>query len=281
MKSLRLETKKSVDGMSVALICGIVFFVISTLIFKNVWFSLIVAIVLLFLRLRSGKLIINPGDVYFAFGKPGAGKTLFQAAVASWNKKKGRYIFVNDELSHLSIKDEVITKSDIGQYRFGSSSRTGIVLYDEVSLDGFDNRNFKSNFKGISGEAILRGLKKCRHRYTGYLFTNQGYNEVDIKIREGLVKACYWIKNKGFYSVAIRLDKDVKIDDITGQPMDVYLKPSWIDRIIDPSKYIYIPHKKYGKLYSTVNDNSPFYLDKQDTEKIDVLDIIEGKEQEN
>lgn len=263
MKEVKIKTKKDVDGISVALICGLVFFVLSVLVFKNILLALICAAALLFFRLRSGKLIIKPGDVYFAFGKPGSGKTLFQAAVASWNKKKGKYIFVNEELSHLIIKDEVIQRSDIGTYRFGSSSRSGVVLYDEVSLDGFDNRNFKNNFKGSNGELILKGLKKCRHRYTGYLFTNQGYNEVDAKIREGLVKACYWLKNKGWYSVAIRLDKDVKIDEITGQPMDVYLKPSWIDRILDPSKYIYINHKKYGKLYSTVNDNSTFYLDRQ------------------
>lgn len=263
MKEVKIKTKKSIDSSSVIFIFGLVVFAILLFTLKNFWICSIGAVALIYWRLHSGKLKVHAGDVYFAFGKPGAGKTMFQAAVAYWNKKGKHpaYIYVNDELSHLKTADAVISREDIGKYRFGSSSRTGIVLYDEVSLDGFDNRNFKTNFKGSVGEDILKGFKKCRHRYTGYVLTNQGYDEVDLKIRQNLVKACYWIKNKGSYSVAIRLDKDFKIDEITGQPMDCYMRPSWLDRLLNPSTYIYFSHKKFGSMYSTVNDNSPFYWD--------------------
>lgn len=228
---------------------------------KNIILTLIVAAILFFFYLRSGKIKIHDGQVIFIFGTPGSGKTLTLAKIAHDNKKK-RKIIVNEELEHLTEKDAVIKRSDIGKYIFGSPEAPALIMYDEVSLDGFDNRNHKTNFQGKEGEAILKGFKKCRHRYTGVVLANQGWNEVDVKIRSGLCSSAYWVKNRGMYSVAIRLTKDIKIDNLTGEPRDEYIRPGFIQRLIDPSCYVYISHKKYGKMIDTYYDESlPYYFD--------------------
>lgn len=263
MKKLQIKTKYDVDTFNVMFVLLIVFTVIFALFFKNIWLAALCGVGCLILRLLSGKLIVEPGDEIFVFGLPGSGKTMFLAKIAADNKKRHKYIFVNEELEHLKIKDSVIKREDLGLYRFGEDSRrSGVILYDECSLNGFDNRDYKTNFKGVSGEAILAGFKKSRHRYQGIVLSNQGWDELDKKVRCGLIKTAYWCKNKGWYSVAIRLRKDMKIDDITGEPMDMYIQPSIFDRIIDPRSYIFIPHKKYGKLYDTIHDSTPFVFDK-------------------
>ena len=88
----------------------IVFTVIFALFFKNIWLAVICGVGCLVLRLFSGKLIVEPGDEVFVFGLPGSGKTMFLAKIAADNKKKNKYIFVNEELEHLKIKDGVIKR---------------------------------------------------------------------------------------------------------------------------------------------------------------------------
>lgn len=220
---------------------------------KNLIISLITLAVLLFIYLRSGKIKTYDGEVIFIFGLPRSGKTMLLSKIAHDNKKH-KYICVNEELSHMEEKDAVIQRNDIGFYKFGTAEKSAILMFDEVSLDGFDNRNFKTNFAGENGEAVLKGFKKCGHRKTSIVLANQGWNEVDVKIREGLCHCAYWVKNKGSYSVAIKLSKSITIDNLTGTPRDEYLKPSILERLIDPSCYVYVRHKKYGKYFDTEYD---------------------------
>lgn len=227
--------------------------------FKNIWICLIALGLLLFIYLRSGKIKPYNGEIIFVFGLPRSGKTMLLAKIAHDNIKNC-YIAVNEELQHFYEKDAVIQRSDIGKYKFGDENKSGIILYDEVSFDGFDNRDFKTNFKGEEGKAILKGFKKSGHRYQSVVLANQGWNEVDSKIREGVCHSAYWVKDRGSYSVAIKLPKDIEIDNTTGQPRDTYLRPSFIQRLIDPSCYVYIRHKKYGKYFDTHFDEGlPLY----------------------
>ena len=209
------------------------------------------------IRIFTGKLRVKDGDVIFVFGLPGSGKTMFLSKIADDNRN--RNLCVNKELDHIKIDHTCIDKDMLAKYRFGCEDKGALILYDEVSLDGFDNRDFKTNFSGEKGQKLLEAFKKTRHRYTAFVLANQGYNEVDVKIRSGLCKCAYWVINKGRYSVAVRLDKAIKINELTGEPQDVYLKPNLIKRIIQPSCYIYIKHKKYGKLYNTINDDTEYY----------------------
>ena len=227
--------------------------VIVFLLWKNIILSLIVFAILVFIYLRSGKIKTYDGEVIFIFGAPRSGKTMLLSKIAHDNRKN-KWICVNQELEHLKEKDAVIGRNDIGMYRFGTKEKSAILMFDEVSLNGFDNRNFKTNFSGLIGEEVLKGFKKCGHRYTSIVLANQGWNEVDVKIREGLCHCAYWVKNKGSYSVAVKLTKSITIDNLTGTPRDEYLKPSIIERLIDPSCYVYLRHSKYGKLFDTEYD---------------------------
>ncbi len=224
-------------------------------------YAILSLVVIVVIRIFTGKLKLKDGDMIYVFGLPGSGKTMLLAKIADDNKSK-RNICVNKELDHLTIDHTVINKELLSKYRFGCKDRGAAILYDEVSLDGFDNRDFKTNFSGEKGQELLEAFKKCRHRYTAFVLANQGYDEVDKKIRSGLCKCAYWVINKGAYSVAVRLDKGIKINELTGEPQDVYLKPNLIKRIIKPSCYIYINHKKYGKLYQTINDDTEYYFKK-------------------
>lgn len=220
---------------------------------KNIILTLTVSAGLIFWYLHTGKIKPYDGEIIFIFGLPRSGKTMLLAKIAHDNIKK-RSICVNKELEHMEEKDAVIERADIGYYRFGTKEKSAILMFDEVSLDGFDNRNFKTNFQGSNGEQILKGFKKCGHRYTSIVLANQGWNEVDSKIREGLCHCAYWVKNKGAYSVAIKLRKSITIDNLTGTPRDEYIKPSIFERLIDPSCYVYLRHKKYGKYFDTEYD---------------------------
>ena len=211
------------------------------------------------IRIFTGKIKLKIGKSIYVFGLPGSGKTMFCVKVAIDNKEKR--ICVNDELDHIKIKHTLINKDLLSKYRFGSKDKPALILWDEASLNGFDNRDYKTNFKGETGQGILEHFKKIRHKYECLVIANQGWDEVDKKLRDDLIYCAYWLINKGRYSVAVRLDKTIKLNELTGQPQDSYLKPNLLKRIIDPSCYVYISHKKYGKYYNTINDDSPYYYD--------------------
>ena len=188
MKKASVKLKEPIDTIPVLLITVSVVFVAILLLSKKVIPAIIFAIFPIIIRLLIGKLYVHEGDQIFVCGLPGSGKSMFLAKIAKDNHRS-KYIWVNKEFEHLKIKDGVIDRDDLGVFRFGSSSRTGVVLYDESSFDGFDNRDYKINFKNESGKNILKGLKKARHRHYGIVYANQGFEELDKKIRSGLVKS--------------------------------------------------------------------------------------------
>lgn len=241
-RKINLSYKLPIDWR-IVLIIGIS--LIIAIIF-NVWAGLIsLFLQLVLFRLFSGKFKVVPGDVVYIFGLPGAGKTMFMAKLADDNQKLN-FIFCNPELSHLTIKDGVFCRDDIGHFSFPEPS---LLLFDEASLDGFDNRNFKSNFDADN----LYFLKKIRHYNASIVFTNHSPDELDKKIRDGLVSHCYYVENKGFYSRATRIDKTMLISLIDNDIKMANCFPTFIDRIIDPSCVIYYSHRRYGKLYRTQN----------------------------
>lgn len=259
-RSKPITIQRSIPTIPLTYIMLIVYSIICAI--NGKWLYAILGIVaIILIRLFTGKLKLKDGDVIFVFGLPGSGKTMFLSKIADDNKN--RSLCVNKELSHIKQEHTVIDKDMLAEYRFGCEDKGALILYDEVSLDGFDNRDYKTNFSGVRGQALLEAFKKCRHRYTAFVLANQGYNEVDVKIRSGLCKCAYWIINKGRYSVAVRLDKAIKINELTGEPQDCYIKPNILKRIISPSCYIYINHKKYGKMYETINDNTEYYFAKK------------------
>lgn len=181
----------------------------------------------------------EPHTLYF--GKPGSGKTMFLTRIALKFKDK------HTVLSNYAIADPKvykIKKSDFGHFALPDGS---IVLFDEASLSGFDNRDFKNNFRD---EKNLDFFKKIRHHKAVMVWSNQGYNELDVKIRT-LTNAIYLVKKLPFFSVALRIYFDTGPKRDTKTIEDQYTYASIVRMMFDPRCIQFLLRSKYGRYYNS------------------------------
>lgn len=247
--------KGSLKGFLIA--CCVITSVIALLV-RSRW-AFIVALVVgaftLLYHLMMGKLILKNGDVALFFGLPGSGKTMFLAKTAYDNV--GCHILTNDQFSTLDIASDVVERDTFGMYDYKQDDeKLNIILWDEASLNGFDNRDWKS-FDKYSMEF----LKRIRKYNSAIVFSNQGWDELDKKIKEGLCNYVYYCQNKGSYSVAYRLFKEIAISDLTCEIMEGWRYPTFWERIADPSVVLYVRHKSMGRHYDTFerDTSKPLY----------------------
>lgn len=215
--------------------------------FPKVWYIDIIVPVLLawlFIRFFFAKLKIMSGDVVYLFGLPGSGKSCFLSKIGIDNKE--RTIVCNDEYSHYKLCNAVVSRDEFGAYRFPGES---LILFDESSLDGFDNRDFKTNFDNDS----LYYLKKIRQYDSAIVFANHGADELDKKIRDGLVNKFYFVENMGRYSRATLIEKEIFISAIDGEIKIGNCFPGFFERLFRPECVLYCWHAHYGKYYNTIN----------------------------
>ena len=211
------------------------------------WAFIIIGLLafLLGIRLYCGKIYPRPGEIILFWGLPGSGKTNFLNKVAFENKKKGAVIAGNEEFhSSSDLSDFEFKKSYWGFFDPGEV----IHFVDEASLNGWDNRDWSINFVPES----LEEWKKIRHRNCAAVLSNQGFEELDCKIRDSLTSTVYYVENKGSYSTATRMSKCVYWDEM-GKPLEGYEIPSFFDRLLDPTSVLYARHKKWGQFYRTRN----------------------------
>lgn len=208
------------------------------------------------IRMFFGRLRVSPGNLILFFGLPGSGKTMFLSKVARDNEKQR--VLVNEEFSHLTLADQVYTREDLAQFRF-DLGENALLLFDEASLNGFDNRDFSRNFSGEEGSLILEFFKKIRQYNSSCVFSNQGWDELDKKLRDGLCSRVYYVQNRGFYSVACCMIPEISISDIDGSIQQGYRYPSFLERLIDPSLQLYVVHRIMGKYYETIHPKSRPY----------------------
>ena len=228
-------------------ICAVIFVTLAIMT-REAWPLSCVILALGFLFIKRyffGKLILSASDLVLFWGLPGSGKTLMLTKVAKDNKDKW-FIGVNDEYEHLLLKDFVYRRDDLAAYNFPSAA----MFFDEASLNGFDNRDFAKNFKD---PAMLETFKKHRQIDMPIVFSNQGFEECDIKIRQSLANKVYYVEHMGLWCRATIMLKDVTISEIDGKPIEGYRFPSVIERLMDPSLVLYAIPEYYGKFYSTKN----------------------------
>lgn len=121
-------------------------------------------------------------SVYYCFGKPGCGKTTYFTWLANSYLKNGVAVYGN-----VPLKLEGYIYIDVPLCLEKYRITNGIVLIDESSLSGLDNRGYKS----FSPE-LMYFFKKHRHAKVDVYLFSQGYNDADKKIR-ALVDKVYYI----------------------------------------------------------------------------------------
>lgn len=243
----KVEFKKGIPGEKLLVIILVIFLILIVLTKAN-WAAMGLLLTLLALvihRLYFGKLHLRPSDLVLFWGLPGSGKTLFLTKCAVDNQAEW-YIGVNPEYDHLKFKDFVYTRESMAEWAFPGAA----LFFDEASLNGFDNREFKTNFKD---PGMLETFKKHRQMDMPMVFSNQGFEECDIKIRQSLANKTYYCEDLGFFCRASLMIRCVTISEIDGQPQEGYRFPSLLERLFDPSVQLYGFKGYYGKFYSTSN----------------------------
>ena len=182
---------------------------------------IIFCVVWIILRLFT---VPYPQTFALYFGSPGCGKTTFLTRLAV--KKRDKYhVFTNFNVNQDCIYS--FEKKDIGQRAFPDYS---LLLFDEGSLNGFDNRDFKTNFKDNNA---LEYFKLLRHYKNSIVFGNQGFDELDKKIRT--LTNEFWIVKKFWrFSYAVRVFKYTDIDPNTKQIIDGYKFPPGLKLLFFP-----------------------------------------------
>lgn len=241
----KVEFKKGVPGNLIFWVVLIAALAVMMSVWQDgfAWAVLLALAVLLVRRLYFGKLKLSASDLVLFWGLPGGGKTLFLTKTAKDSRKEW-YIGVNPEYTHLKIKDFDYTRDDLGKYTFPGAA----CFFDEASLNGFDNREFKTNFKA---PGLLETFKKHRQMDMPIVMSNQGFEECDIKIRQSLANKTYFCENLGLFCRASLMIRDVTISEIDGQPQEGYRFPTFMERLMDPSMQIYAVPWFYGRYYST------------------------------
>lgn len=196
-------------------------------IFVVIWFIL---------RLQPKKKFYN-NAVNLYFGPPGCGKTTFLAQDNEFiNRKMKCTVFTNIDMPY-SYK---VQKEYFGKFRFPDNA---VILFDEGSLNGYDNRDFKSNFSKAPEQ--LSYFKLIRHYRNRIVFTNQGYNELDAKIRT-LTEYVWLVKPfLKHFSIATRIYKDSVVDKDTHQVVEGYFMPNLFKILFIPSWTRIVYRKKY------------------------------------
>lgn len=243
----KVEFKKRVPTEAFLVVLAVLFVVLAILT-REIWAVSCVILIIGFLIIKRyffGKLILRSSDLVLFWGLPGSGKTLMLTKVAKDNRDNW-YIGVNEEFEHLKLKDFVYRRDDLAAYTFDHAA----MLFDEASLNGFDNRDYAKNFRD---PAMLETFKKHRQMNMPIVFSNQGFEECDIKIRQSLANKVYYVENMGLWCRATIMLKDVTISEIDGKPLEGYRFPSVLERLIDPSLVLYAIPEYYGKFYSTKN----------------------------
>lgn len=209
--------------------------------------------------IKSDRFIIYPGQVVQFIGLPGSGKTMGASVMIKRSSDKLKMGVISTPDAGLKFGTVCDVKKLLCSYRINNK----IVMIDESSLNGFDSREWSTNFKG-DGKKALAQLKLCRHYRNSFITTSQNLNDNDGKIRDGLVKStyvCHSIMFKKFI-LCERATIIYTFED-GNYKQHIYL-PSLFKKIVDPYSFYIIYKKKAGKLYNSwatvdIIDNLPEY----------------------
>ena len=166
--------------------------------------------------------------VSLMFDAPRSGKTTFLVKFIKYARLHS-YVYTNIPGLKSGFCNS-LSKDDIGSVCFEEG---GILVFDEGSLNGFDNRDFRNNF----GFQQLDYFKLIGHYKNRIVFGNQGYDELDKKIRT-LTTCLYVVRRLGPFSMAVKIYKYVGIDKESKQIIDAYRYPNLFDIIFNLNRSV-------------------------------------------
>lgn len=216
---------------------------------NGIYITLIVLVVLVALWIIIRLVYVPyPAPHTLYFGGPGSGKTMFLTRLAA--KFNGKhYIYSNYAIKLPNIYK--LKKQDFGKIEFPPGS---ILLFDEASLNGYDNRDFKDNFKENNA---MEFVKLIRHFKCVCVWSNQGWDEMDKKIRI-LSSALYLVRKLPIVSVAIRIYVSPSVNKEDHTITDNYRYANLLRLIFDPKCIQLVIRSRYGQLYNSWDH--PSYL---------------------
>lgn len=184
--------------------------------------------------------IPKPSTFSLYFGSPGCGKTTFLTRLALKRKDKFN-VFCNfaNNISNTYKFD----KKSFSKFKFPEGS---LILFDEGSLNGFDNRDYKKNFDSNT----LEYMKLARHFKNQIVFSNQGWDELDKKIRI-LTNDLWFVRKIGSFSIARRVVAKTQVDELTHQIIDGYEFVSGLKFLLLPKYCQIIYRPRYYKYFDS------------------------------
>lgn len=186
-------------------------------------------------------------------GMQGSGKSFFMAREAARVIRRQKwYCAVNQRFAHYALKDFIVTKKDLGHKDLGDHT---ILLWDEGNLDGFDNRDAGKNF---ADNKTLQFFLLHRQNGNPIIFTSQGVESLDKKIREDVIQKLYWCQKYSLFGltvcVARQLHRVEAINDLTGKPEITYEMAPVRSAFFSSDAWLFgLPKYQTKGLYSTIN----------------------------
>lgn len=157
---------------------------------------------------------MNFSTVNYIFGAPRSGKTTLLAKLSRQFLKEGRIVYSNFPLKDCILIDD----SEVGYFDFGEGN---ILLLDECGI-WYNNRDAFSK-KGLMNDPDrVRFWKLVGHYKLTVFLASQGWNDVDLKLRN-LCVSYFYIKRWPFGLTLMKpVFKDCDIDDNTHEPTDFF-----------------------------------------------------------
>lgn len=159
--------------------------------------------------------MIPYSTVNYIFGAPRSGKTTLLAKLSRYFLKQGRRVY-----SNFPLKDVIeISDEELGYFDFGENA---VLLLDECGIS-YNNRDAFSKKALMSDPDRLRYWKLIGHYKATVFVASQGWNDIDLKIRN-LSTHYIYIKKciiPGFTLIK-PVYKHCDIDENTHEPTDYY-----------------------------------------------------------
>lgn len=189
-------------------------------------------------------------EVHMFFGLPGCGKSSHAAYTV--RKCVKRQIPVYSNVPIKGAKQLDIKNIDKYQYEFGS-----VFVIDEAGLE-FCNRDYRT-----FPRSLMEFFKLHRHRGINIKLYSQGFDDTDKKIRSVTARV-YYVYRSGLFggiTKAVRLKRQLVLDERTKEPMLAYTPIHWLNKLFPSFRFRPRKYFKYFNSFTVDDSDKPCVTD--------------------